>query len=336
MLDLMAPELLFLVTATVVVVAGARLARSGDDIAARSGLSEAWVGAILVASATSLPEIATDVAAVRQGEPELAIGDLFGSSMANMLILAVADLSTRQTRLLTHIAVEQATVGVLAIILTAVAAAGVLVRGDFGDFSVGGVGWAPLAIAVAYILGMRLVHANRESHARGAGGRPPRANTANGLRRAIVAFAIAAAAILAAAPFLARSAGQLAEAWGIASGFFGVVFLAAATSLPEVAVVAAAVKAQAYALAVGNLLGSNCFNMVILLILDVMNGTGSILAQADAGVALGAVFAVVLMGQVLLDVLNRSDRRMWYLEPGPALLVLTYAAGLFFTYRATH
>lgn len=326
------PELVFLGTAVAVILAGARLAREGDQIADRTGLGAGWVGAILVAGATSLPEIATDVAAVRQNQPSLAIGDLFGSSMANMAILGAADLLTRDAPLMTRVAINQATIGVLAIVLTGVAAAGVLAPQGPAIF---GIGWAPIVIAIGYILGMRLIHANRADQGSGTDRANGRQHS-EGLRRPIVAFAIAAAVILAAAPFLASSGAELAEQWGIASGFFGMVFLAAATSLPEAAVVWSAVKAGAHALAVGNLFGSNCFNMAILLVLDVVDGDAPILRAVEDGVVVGAVFAIALTGQALLDLLNRSENRVWYIEPGPGLLVATYAAGLFFTYGATH
>jgi cation:H+ antiporter len=326
--------LVFLLSGAVVVIAGARLARDGDVIADQTGLGATWVGAILVAGATSLPELATDVSAVRQGAPGLAIGDLFGSNMANMFILAVADLLTRQTRLLTEVPINQAMVGVLAISFMALAAAGILM----GDaFTVLGIGWAPLVIGAGYVLGMRLLHRNRAERRPSADGGPRRKDgDAPGLRPAMIGFAVAAIVILVAAPHLARSAATLAEQWGIATGFFGMVFLAAATSLPEAAVVFVAVRAGAHDLAVGNLLGSNCFNMLILVVLDIVDGSGPLLAQAESGVVVGALFGMVLMGQVLLDLLNRAEHRIWYLEPGPALMVLTYVAALFLTYRASH
>lgn len=327
------PELLFLLSGTAVVVAGARLARDGDRLAERTGLGAGWVGAILVAAATSLPEIATDVAAVRHGNSALAIGDLFGSSMANMLILAVADLFTRNTRIMATISAAQATTGVLAVGLTAIAAAGVVAGQDIVLF---GIGWAPLALGAGYILGVRLIHTTRDRtpDAQAAASRVP--GEAGGLRAPVIGFAISAAVILVAAPYLASSADQLARQWGIASGFFGLVFVAAATALPEVAVVGAAIKAGAYTLAVGNLFGSNCFNMTILIVLDVVDGAPSILANAEAGVIVGAVFAILLTAQALLDLLNKAEHRVWYLEPGPALMVVTYAAGLFFSYGAMH
>jgi hypothetical protein len=76
--------------------------------------------------------------------------------------------------------------------------------------------------------------------------------------------------------------------------------------------------------------------MLVLIVLDIVDGSGPLLAQAESGVVVGALFGMVLMGQVLLDLLNRAEHRIWYLEPGPALMVLTYVAGLFLTYRASH
>src|SRR5690606_41429987 len=79
-------------SAVAVVLAGVALARSSDVIAARTELGRVWVGSIFLAMATSLPELVTDISAVRLGAADLAAGDLFGSGMANMLILAAIAL----------------------------------------------------------------------------------------------------------------------------------------------------------------------------------------------------------------------------------------------------
>ena len=79
----------------IVVVAGTFLARIGDEIAEHTGLGRIFVGALFIAIAMSLPELGTDVAAAASDAPNLAIGDLFGSSMADMAILALVDLRYR-------------------------------------------------------------------------------------------------------------------------------------------------------------------------------------------------------------------------------------------------
>lgn len=92
------------------------------SIADLTGLDRAWVGAILVAGVTSLPELSTDFYAVRQGTPDLALGNLVGACMTNMVILSIADLLAVQVRILTRIAIDQALVGTIAVGLMALAA----------------------------------------------------------------------------------------------------------------------------------------------------------------------------------------------------------------------
>lgn len=325
--------LAFLASGGAIAVAGARLARTGDTIAEGTGLGGMWVGAILVAGATSLPELTTDASAIFQGNPNLAVGDLFGSSMANMAILAVADLATRGTPLLTRVAINQALVGTLAIVLTGIAVLGVLAGATWGTV---GLGWPALALAAGYVAGMRLLHRNREAPPfrtpeEVAAARPEQ----RALRRAVVEFAAAAVVIFLAAPYLARSAAELAGQLGLAQGFVGALFLAITTSLPEAAVTVASLRAGWYNLAVGNLLGSNCFNMAALVPLDALDGPGSLLGRVDQTLVVAAVFGILLTAVALLDVLNKSERRVWVVEPGPALMLVIYVAGLVWLYRAT-
>lgn len=89
-------SLIFAVSAAAVVGAGVVLARYGDAIATGSGLGGLFIGMLLLATATSLPEIVTAASAAAVGSPDLAIGDLLGSSMANMAILAFTDLLYRR------------------------------------------------------------------------------------------------------------------------------------------------------------------------------------------------------------------------------------------------
>jgi len=90
---MIAPLLQFLVCAAVIIVAGTLLSKYGDWIAELTGLGRLLIGSILLAGATSLPELTVDISAVRLGAVDLAVGDLLGSSLMNLLILAMLDLS---------------------------------------------------------------------------------------------------------------------------------------------------------------------------------------------------------------------------------------------------
>ena len=324
--------LIFLLSAAAVVAAGARLSRDGDTIAERTGLGGAWVGAILVAGATSLPELATGIYAVRAGAVSLAVGDIFGSCMGNMMILGVADLCVRRVGILNRVAVNQVLVGVLGMILLATAAAGIVAP---LRLSILNWGWATLAIGLTYFLGMRLLHVNRgEAVFETAEEAEEHASRAPSLRSAIIGFVASAGVILFAARYLASSAEQIAELLGISSGFVGMVLLALTTSLPEATVSAAAVRSGSYDLAVGNLLGSNCFNAAILFVHDWVDGPLPILGKVGPGLLVGALFAIILTGQAVLGILNRSEQRVWFLEPDAVFLLLTYGAGLYLAFIA--
>ena len=124
----MTAALLFLASAAAVVGAGPVLSRAGDVIAERTGIGRVWVGSILLAGATSLPELATDVSAVRLGAADLAAGDLFGSSMANMLSLALIELSAPRRQVFRTVTLDHALAACLALVLTASALVLVVLR----------------------------------------------------------------------------------------------------------------------------------------------------------------------------------------------------------------
>jgi cation:H+ antiporter len=77
----------FAATALVIVFAGVRLARFGDVLGEKSGLGRSWVGVVLLAATTSLPELFTGIGATAVSAlPDIAVGDVLGSCMFNLLI----------------------------------------------------------------------------------------------------------------------------------------------------------------------------------------------------------------------------------------------------------
>ena len=125
---------------------------------------------------------------------------------------------------------------------------------------------------------------------------------------------------------------DLAEVMGWRTSFVGTLFIAAATSVPELVVTVSALRMGSVDMAIGNLLGSNCFNMAVLLPLDIVDGRDSLLASGDPSLAVAALFAVALMTLALLDVLNKSERRVWLVEPGPVLMLAVYVTGMITVY----
>jgi len=104
-------------SALVIVFAAIQLAKYGDVIALRTRLGGMFVGVLLIAGATSLPEVLTSISALQQNAPNLAAGNLLGSNTFNMFLLAIIDISFRNQRILRKAALKHAVTGSLTVFL---------------------------------------------------------------------------------------------------------------------------------------------------------------------------------------------------------------------------
>jgi cation:H+ antiporter len=330
--------LVFLASGLVVVFAGTALARYADAIAEATKIGRLWIGSVLLAGATSLPELTTDVSAVRLGAVDLAVGDLFGSSMANMLILALIDLFAPRKQVLQRVTLDHALAACLAISLNALGAVLVLVR---PGSSLLWVGPGSLLLFLAYLAGTRAVyrHASREI----VHSLPPPAEVASGqdqerprksLRHSVAGFVTAALVVVGTAPAFAWSAKGIAEISGLGTTFVGTWLVGLATSLPELVASIAAVRMGSFDLAVGNLFGSNACNMAIFIGLDLAQ-PGDVFAALDPSHAVSALAAVVLMSLGLAAIVYRAKRRFAMIEPGSMLMLAAYALALWILFDHT-
>lgn len=308
----------------VLTLAGVLLARAGDELAERTGLGRLFVGMLIVALATSLPELVTDVAAAAADAPDLAVGDLFGSSMANMAILAVIDLGHRG-RVWPRVELGHARVASVAIALTALAAMAVLTP---VGVQVGWVGIDTVAIAVGYIAAVAWIRRSPIGRAGEAEVLPtPLGLTRNErgpLRPTVLRFAVATALVLASAPVVAYSGREIAVASGLGETFVGTALVAISTSLPELVTALAAVRIGAHDLAVGNLFGSNAANMALLVLVDLAYTPGPLLGAVDGGQAVAAMGAILLMGLALAAIVHGIETRIRRLEPDAIVVILAY------------
>jgi len=317
--------LLFVASASVVVAAGVGLAVCVDVLAERTGIGALWFGAVVVAVVTSLPELATDISAIRRGASDLALSDLFGSSMANMAILATAALVFPTRRPLQRAALEHVLTASLAIALTSLALLFIGARENWplGRFAIG-----PAVIAAAYVLGTAFVR--ERLAARLIEERVPALSLS--LRSAVFGFVVLAAAILVAGSLLARSADRLAEQTGFGETFFGSLVLALVTSLPELSTSFAAIRIGAFNLAVANLFGSNAANMALLLPLDLAYEPGDLLATAGPDLQVAATTAILLMAIGAAALVLKATPGRFPLDFAAVLILVGYLAGLWAIY----
>lgn len=331
----------FFVSAAAIVIASSFLAKQGNAIAEETGIGGIWIGVILLATATSLPEVVTNVSAAAIDEADLAVGNLFGSSMANMAILAAVDLMHRQRRVWQTVSLGQTLVASLSIALTSITAMFIVSQLGWTVFH---IGIDTLVVGALYILGTRVVfrHEYLEALAhiadRASTGKTNPGDEPEKLRfparRTTLGFLITAAVILATGPFLADSAAGISDMTGIEKSFVGATFLAITTSLPELITAVAAVRIGAHDLAVGNLFGSNAFNMLTLVFADIAYTPGAILNDVSSAQVIAATAALLMMALAAMGIVYRAERRYTLVEPDAALVLVTYVIGLALVYEA--
>lgn len=149
----------------------------------------------------------------------------------------------------------------------------------------------------------------------------------------VVLMAAATIVLLIAAPVLAWSAERIAEESGITATFIGKSLVAMMTSLPELVVSISAVRLGAFDLAVGNLLGSNAFNMAAFFFADLAYGGGGLLSTVSSTHALTALWSIIMMNIGLMGIIYRAERRFMLIEPDSLLMIVCYVLGLWLLFN---
>lgn len=316
----------FLLSAVVVVGAAVKLAEYGDIIAVRTQLSGVFIGTLLLAGATSLPELLSALNALAINVPNMAAGSMFGSSMFNMFMLALLDLLNQQARILRQVVMNHALTASLANLLMGLAVFFLLAN---VDSKIGWVGVDSLAMMGIYMAGIRLIQQQ--------GGRPPSEMPVDevgipSLRKALLGFGGAVLVLVLTTPWVVHSASQIAETTGLSAGFIGATLLAITTSLPELVATIAAVRIRAFDLAVGNLFGSNLFNMFALGLTDVLYFRARFLGVIDPAFALVGLLGLVLTSLALVGNIARVERRLLFVELDALLILIVYLLGMWFLY----
>lgn len=338
-----------------VVCAGWKLTGYADKIADALGLGQAWIGMVLLATVTSLPELVTGVTAVTLDPPNsnIAFGNILGSNCFNVVIIVLLNAVMRQGSVLRDAQPTTTLAATFGIIMTALLVLAVAIAAKFParaflepfEWCLAGV------IVVAYPVQMRMLyrfeHRDREPPPADA---PPAARP-DGLTAIYARCAVAALTIVLAGYWMTRTGDVLATheihlPWRstplvLGGTFVGAFFLAIATSLPEIVTGVAAVRMGKLDLALGNLFGSNMFNVFVVPFLkgaSWLGGSGLLMATEGLPDAekfdvtrntLTGGLAILLMGIAVASVLYRGRRQLYFFGFDSVLLAITYVGGMY-------
>lgn len=319
----------FFLSAALIVFAAMQLAKYGDVIAVRTRLGGMFIGVLLLAGVTSLPEVLTTISSVYQGVPNLAAGNLLGSNLFNMFLLAILDLLHRKDRILRKAALKHALTGSLTVFLI-----GLVVFFMLADIKlqIGWVGLDSMIIMLVYIIGVRLIQTNQSHGVSAAVQQEDIPEGTPALWKGLLGFGLAAAGLVIVTPWMVESSTEIAEITGLGTTFVGTTLVAIVTSLPELVTTIAAVKLGADDMAIGNLFGSNLFNMFALGLTDVFYLQGRFLDVIDPAFLLVGMLGLLMTGLGLIGNLARLEKRVWFIELDALALMLFYFVGLWLLY----
>ena len=313
----MSAELLWLqfgAIAVAILIAAQFMARSADVVAEKTGLGRSFVGVVMLATATSLPELGTGVSSIALVDsPDLAIGDAFGSNLFNLMIIGVADLYWRNGPLLTAVRPTSVTVGALGAGLILIAVGALYFHNATAAISTWYVSPLSVALVVGFLIAMMLVYRQDQSDQQAAEGdvKSGEDYADQSLKKSFGVYLVSAGVVVASAVLLAETGFEIAEVMDWEASFVGTQFLALSTSLPEIATAFAALRLNAPDLAITNVLGSNVFNMGFILLVDDLAYSGGVVWSAVSQVHIVAgLFAVLMPGVVILAAKWRPRRRL--------------------------
>jgi cation:H+ antiporter len=262
------------------VAGGELLVRGAGGIAAAVGLSPLVVGLTVVAFATSAPELAVTLQAVRDGSPDLAVGNVVGSNIANvLLVLGIAAVIGPLAVKYQLVRVDVPVMVAMGVLLLAVSLDGLISRTNGAWLFACLLGYAISAV----IMGRRETAREKPDPEPGAAAGPVPAGQMRHHAVNVVALVLGVALLVAGAEWLVEGATRIANERGVPEMVIGLTIVAVGTSLPELATTVIAAMRGQRDMAVGNAVGSSIFNIGAVL------GVSSLLAPDGIPVAESAI-----------------------------------------------
>lgn len=336
-------EALFLelvIAGAIVIVAGSCFAKLADKLADQLGIGSGWIGLILLATVTSLPELVTGATATWLGNVDLALGNIFGSCSFNITIIVLLNALLGGGSVLKNVSSSHALTSSFGLALIGLALLGILIVEKFAAYPAFASGtelvWV-VVILVAYLGCMRLTYRHERRLNQASIGQNESSTTSGYLRTKIAGIAIV---LIAASWWLARLGNVLSTheiamlGRPLGATFVGAGFLALATSLPEIVTSITAVRLGKLDLALGNIFGSNMFNIAVIPALKAVSlakGDALLLTSShgSAQTMVTGLLAILLTSIAVGAMAYRSERKLLRRFGFDSILIaVTYLGGM--------
>jgi cation:H+ antiporter len=325
--------IIFAGLAAVIIFAGMRLSYYADVLALKFRISSSVIGALLVSAITSLPELTASLGSViTVGAPDMAVGNVFGSNLFNISIIALCEIVFLKSGVFRNIHQREIRPVGISLAIIAIAVAGLLLPFGFELFGLR-FGLGSVLVVAAYLLFFRWMHKSgqlEEIIAVEGAGQADQVSTV----KALTVFTLCAVLIVASGISLAVVGDRLVASTGMTHSFMGLLFLATATSLPELSVSVSAARRGSYDLLVGTVIGSNIFNVLIVALSDFFYTAAPLNIPANLGWShLLSAAGVAVSSLVLIAAIRLKPRRAGLSLLLAALIIGAYILCLLAIYK---
>lgn len=320
-------------------LAGTRLSYFIDAIAEQTQIARAFLGLILLATATELPEMVTTLTAASQNNPTLALNNMFGGMMMQVAVLAIADIFVVHGTLT---AAPRKPTPVIAGLFLMFSLSFLLMLHMTGDYLIAfHVGAGSICAAALYGLAMYTLQQAQHLKIWSAVDIPDQPSEgervnrfdAFSMHKLIAGTVLCAAIILVCGVLLVNAADTLAEQTGLGTSFIGITLLSFTTSMPELSTSIAAVRVKAYTMAISNIFGSNLIMTFLILPVDIFYMEGSIINAIDKSAAFALAAGIMLTAIYCLGLLIRPKKKIMGMGVDSMAVLVTYLVSLSVLYQ---
>ncbi len=319
-----------LISIIVILICGYKLSKYGDIISEKTGLGKGFIGVLLLGAITSLPEVITTISSVSLVKNvNLAWGNIYGSNLLNLSVIAFCDFLIKEYDF-RKFNKNNTLTGALGVIITGIGICGIAIHKKWLIFS--HISIFTILILITYLVGAYVLYLNERI-------RQKKDNNKHNVERLdkkiFLYFLINAFLIILAGINVTYACDEIAKITGLGSSFVGSLFLALATSLPEIVVSVSAIKLGSVSMAVGNILGSNFFNVSIIGLSDIFytSGSSSIFYDASNIHILTGIIFIILTNIYLTGMILEAKKRFLKIGYDSIIIIFLYLATFSYIFK---
>lgn len=323
-------SLQYLLLAFIVIYATSKLSYYVDELDKKTHISGALIGGVLLATITSMPEFITSITStIGLDSPGLAFGNVFGSNIFNITILAVADLIFIKQMFFNKVKTQRTTNG-LVILMYVVFLVPLLLSTfsnvDYNSFTFPfllSFNILSIIILIVYVFSIRSMN-NEETE-------QSEEESKLTYKKIGIMFFLWALVVVVSSYFVTIVANNLGTELNLGASFAGAIFLGVATSLPEMTAVMTLMKLRNHEAALGNIIGSNIFNMTIISVVDIINVKEDIFNELTIGMETRENVSLLLISGLLGSIIlmfallrKKAYNKITYIIPSILILIVYF------------